>query len=244
MGRIFVTGDVHGGGKDIAKIFNFSKRMKGDLCAEDVMIIAGDWGLIWAKNPRNQDERKYKTKFNGMGLTFFVVLGNHENYDRIEKLPVREAFGGEVRYEPEYENIVYAQNGHYYTINGRLVWVMGGGQSADYLFRVAHENWWPQEVPSDEEIGKCFERFEKGRVDAIDLVVTHTCPMNLQPFDKYYHMKPGMVKRQEIEAMLQRVYDRIGGKAKWFCGHFHVDLARDVRFLLNDVVEIGGHDDK
>jgi len=241
MKRIFVTGDIHGE-IDIAKLFNFQKKLKtlGDKYHEtDVMIIAGDWGLVWALNPKNGDEVKYKTKLNSHGCTYFVVLGNHENFDRIEKLPVKQMFGGTVQYEPEYPNIVYAINGDYYRINEKLIWTMGGGFSIDKYRRTPGISWWPQEVPTPKQLAECWETYESGKRKDIDYVISHTCPLNFIPHDKATHLDPDEIN-QDLEIFLQRVYDdlsKVNKTFKWYFGHYHVDeVNKNVRCLYKDVL--------
>jgi len=240
MNRIFVTGDTHGGSLGgLFKLLSFRKR--NELDNTDVMIIAGDWGFIWAQNPKNQDEIKAKTRLNNHGITYFVVLGNHENYDRIEKLPTKEMYGGVVRYEPVFPNIVYATNG-YYQINGKNFWTMNGGFSIDKAVREPHKSWWPQEVPTLEELDKYWEAFNNGPKSDVDFVVTHTCPLNLSPFDKFSQaFNPDDVDKN-LDIFLQHVWIALkhaNQKYKWYCGHFHLDMqAQVIRFLYNDIIEL------
>ena len=244
--RTFITGDVHG---CVGKLHRFYQWHKSELCKDSVMVIAGDWGFIFTPDEKEQrQENMLKEILDGFDITFFVVLGNHENYDRIEKLPTKQMFGNTVRYEPEFENIVYAVNGNYYTINDKLFWVMGGAFSPDAYKRTPKLDWWAQEVPDKETLDACLENFQNGDVASIDYVVTHTCPLNLQPYNKY--TSAVWVKQMtdieinlDIENMLQKVYDHLkqhNNKFEWYCGHFHLDQQREIRFLYNDVVELKG----
>lgn len=111
MGRLFVTGDTHGG-LDMSKLN--SRHFKcADLTKDDILVIMGDAGFIWADSAQEKFWQKF---LEDKPWTTFCVLGNHENYDRIEELPTT-IFGGEMCYKVS-DSIYYAMSGKVYDLCG------------------------------------------------------------------------------------------------------------------------------
>ena len=81
---MFILSDVHGE-KELIKPFLLS--------SEKYCFQLGDFGFIWKYTDWKYNrflrhfERDYPEK------VIFTVLGNHENYDSIEKMPMRTVLG-------------------------------------------------------------------------------------------------------------------------------------------------------
>ena len=136
MGRIFVCGDIHHE-NDIAKIQHQNFTIQKDLTKEDVLIVAGDWGGIWYNDYRNKNLLDWWELRN---FTTLVVLGNHENYDVINKLCIVDKFGSKVRKMSD--SVFIAERGEIYTINGKKILTFGGAESTDKQYRVEGYSWW------------------------------------------------------------------------------------------------------
>jgi hypothetical protein len=234
MNRIFITGDVHGT-HDWQKLFDFNFD---SFDKSDVMIIAGDWGHIWGGISSTTDKYQ-KTKLQALNYSFFVVLGNHENYDRIYALPTKEAYGNTVWYEPEFPDIVYAQRGLVYNINGKKFWCFGGAFSVDVEYRIPHRSWWSQELPTQEEMDIGLQNLQNNE---IDYIVTHTCPERFEPREKWV----SFLTKEQVDKSLEKYFDRVWELKcdeidGWFSGHYHIDKSEPngiYHHLYNSIIEI------
>ena len=88
---IFVTGDCHG---------NF-ERFKPEYFPEqaqmtkrDIVICAGDFGGVWFGDGRDEAALDW---LESLPFTLAFVCGNHENYDALERYPVKDWHGGNYR---------------------------------------------------------------------------------------------------------------------------------------------------
>jgi predicted phosphodiesterase len=84
--KIYFCGDTHGS-VDFEKLENFFDIQKDEISKNDFLIQLGDFGFIW----KSLDDTKQRVDLEylaSQNITFCVVLGNHENYDEIEKLPI------------------------------------------------------------------------------------------------------------------------------------------------------------
>ncbi len=235
---IYITGDTHGEFGRFAK-----KRMKKkgmELTDNDYVIICGDMGLCWADDATYRYECNF---FKGKPFTVLWVQGNHENYDLIETYPLEEWHGGKVRHIVR-DKVLLLERGQIYEIEGNTFFTFGGASSHDIQggvlnrgcddfkhlqkkaqtrklpYRVLHESWWPQELPSEEEMEEGMRNLEK--VDyCVDYVITHCCGSKLQ---KEMCEKNGKSYDADIlNNYLQQLEDKLRYK-HWYFGHYHMDL--------------------
>lgn len=75
-------------------------------------------------------------------------------------------------------------------------------------------NWWPEEIPSPEDLATAHRNLEKCGW-CVDYVITHTCPASLSP---YFLTEPR--PSDPTEAMLQEICDKLSFRT-WHFGHFH-----------------------
>lgn len=217
MGRVFVTGDTHGGQAYGAQKLNSSNfKENRELTKEDYLIVAGDFGYLWNKDvPSDEEEYHYKW-FREKKFTTLFVDGNHENFDRIDKLPQVKMFGGEVGMVND--SIYHLKRGEVYTINGIKIFTFGGGVSIDKWRRREHLSWWPQENPNHREFNHGLMNLKEHNWD-VDVVITHDCPTSIYEefdFEKYDYVSQLQKYLEDVEGQLS--YKR------WFFGHYHFDI--------------------
>ena len=90
---IYITGDIHG------SPYRFSTREfpEGkEMTKDDVVIICGDFGLIWDLDENNVEEKYWLNWLEEKLFTTIFVDGNHENFDRLYNYPVEKWNGGNV----------------------------------------------------------------------------------------------------------------------------------------------------
>ena len=129
--KVFVIGDVHGDFKGLGVILKFLTQ-NNHTDKNDVLIVAGDCGFVWTDSNSERKERKHLCSFP---ITIMVVLGNHENYDIIEKFETTYKYGAEC-YKDNSSDIYYIKNGEVLTIGDKRIWTYGGGLSIDKDYRL------------------------------------------------------------------------------------------------------------
>jgi predicted phosphodiesterase len=238
MGKIYVTGDIHGD-YEVDKVFKWAE--KECPTKNDYLIITGDFGLVfygkYAKKYKEKELPMLK-KLNDMPFTTLFVDGNHENFDRLydtNEFPVEEWNGGSIaRIMP---NVIHLKRGQVFEINGNKFFTLGGALSLDRELRKPHISWWSQELLSYEELNLSFENLKKHN-RKIDYVITHAGPrffakkifesLNL-PF--FAHDNTEI----ELEELLRKVEYK-----HWYCGHYHYDFTYgNISTLYNNFVKIG-----
>lgn len=233
MNRVFITGDLHGGAIGDANKLTSRKFPEGKtLTKNDYVIIAGDFGFIWDVNKSGKQEKYYHKWFEEKPWTTLFVDGNHENFDRIDKLPDMEMFGGTVG--KLNDSIYHLKRGEIYTINGIKIFTFGGGFSIDKERRREFITWWSQEAPNIEEYNNGLKNLKKHN-NKVDLIITHDCSeriYNLFTFTKYYQT-----------TTLQKYFEQLEESVDfnhWYFGHYHEDREFDSKHtvLYNKVKEI------
>lgn len=219
----------------MAKVDWLSQHAEG-LTRDDALIILGDFGLLWA-DPPTQKETDRLDWLEFQPWTTFVVDGNHENFDMLEKLPVTHGFGGSI--QEIRPHVVRLMRGETYTIGGHTFFVVGGAHSIDAQWRVPHQSWWPQEVPVESERERIAAAAQA--VGEVDYVLTHCPPTGCyrwyrSRFPKFWGPSDEYTDWLEEHVEGQFAYKR------WFYGHIHMDLPLDERHtvLYNEVFDLDG----
>lgn len=225
---IWATGDCHGNFQRFGmKYFPEQKGMNRD----DYMIVCGDFGF-WTDTP---EEKYWLDWLEKKPFTTLWVDGNHENFDRLNELPVHEWHGGMVHYIRPH--IIHLMRGQLYNIDGYTFFTVGGASSHDIQdgildpeapdfeqeywfkrrtrqnFRVKGVSWWPEELPSDEEYLTAMDTLERTNWK-VDYVITHCAPTSIaQTIDRDY-------ESDALTDFLEMVNQRLEFHY-WLCGHYH-----------------------
>ncbi len=218
-GRVFVCGDTHGDEFDTSKLSKRKFRVQKELTKDDVMIQLGDFGWVYYPFGENKEQEYWLDVLAGRSYTLAVVLGNHENYDLIETLPIEMKWGNEVRVlYRKTGNIYFLKRGGVYEINGRKILVIGGAESTDRGTRNEGISWWRQECLSYAETESCLDEIEI-HGDTYDYVLSHTCPESI-----IYRLVGGkfLDRKCSVASFLQHI-DGIVKCKEWHFGHFHKD---------------------
>ena len=185
---IYATGDTHGNFQRFAPE-HFPEQ--AGMTKEDYMIICGDFGGVWdggKKEGRNLDW------LEDLPFTTLFISGNHENFDLLRKYPTEEWNGGKIqRIRP---HVIHLMRGQVFDLQGYSFFTMGGARSHDIedgvlnpkapdfeeqywtlrrmggRFRVNHQSWWKQELPSKTEYEEARHSLE-GIHYEMDYVITH-----------------------------------------------------------------------
>ena len=234
--RVFVTGDTHGE-VDFHKLTTKNFPIQKELTKKDLVIICGDAGVCWS----GKKDRWIQDWYNERNFTTFSVLGNHENYDIIENLPIVNFMGGKA-YKVN-DSFYFAKNGEIYTIGNKKCFVFGGAHSHDKLYRKEGSSWWPQEAPDMGQRNQAIENLAKYNYK-VDYIFTHCGPREV------VKDKLGF-ESDDINAFLSFIMNNVEFE-KWFMGHYHLNRTfpidanekmRRLNLLYNDIVEIDIEED-
>lgn len=227
---VFVTGDCHGNFQRFSRRY-FPEQKTMDR--NDYIIICGDFGGVWANTP---EERYWLDWLEDRPFTTLFVDGNHENFDRLNALPVHHWHGGAVHHVRPH--VIHLMRGQLYEIDGRTFFTMGGAQSHDvedgildpaepdfqdrqrelkragrHRFRVLGRSWWPGELPSDAEYLAAMEMLERASWKT-DYVITHCAPTHIALVMNHHNEADAL---SDFLEMVDRRLEYTG----WFFGHFH-----------------------
>lgn len=223
----YITGDVH---RKWNRVMSFCSQM--GTTKNDVMIVLGDAGINYYGAGRDAAIKEYLSSLN---ITLFCVHGNHEN--RPQNIPsyrAAEFCGGNVYVEPEYPNLIFADDGQIYNLNGKKCMVIGGAYSVDKYFRLSQgRHWWPDEQP-DDAIKDKVEQALVSEGYSVDAFLTHTCPFKYIPTEMFLPCIDQSTVDNSTELWLDQIEDACDYK-EWYCGHYHTTKQVDkLQFMFEN----------
>lgn len=231
---IYITGDTHNtidmsnlSAKNLRKYCSWQGR---DSKSITYAMVLGDFGLPWYDcsvdengiHPEKKDDQYLLRWYNEKPFKILAVMGNHDNYNMIEKLPEVDMFGKKVLKVSD--NIFYLKRGEIYNIEGNIFLVLGGAQSHDKEWRKLNLNLWSQEEWTAEEETACLRCIEDYGTD-VDYIVSHTGPIegiscvesscDDESCREAFMEDPNVRFNTKIDEMMTY--------KKWFFGHWHRD---------------------
>ena len=199
---VYLTGDTHG---DIDRFRHGRLRW---LSRRDTVVVLGDFGFVWDGSKEEQKKLDWLRK---RPYTLLFLDGCHENYDLLAQYPTEERFGGTV--QALGGNVYHVCRGSVLTLEGKKYLCFGGAESQDKEEREPGVNWWPQEMPSDEEYARCEKTLEENGWQ-VDYVLTHDAPSRF--------LELGESNR--LHLFLDKILLKLHYE-KWFFGCYHKDVA-------------------
>ena len=179
------------------------------------------------------------------------MQGNHENYDMIAEYPLEKWNGGSVRHIVR-DRIILLERGQVFNIDGYSFFTFGGAKSHDTQggildkddldydeerrkairsglpFRIKHESWWEQELPTEEELQEGRNNLEK--VDyKVDYIIAH-CLSTSKQYELERAYGGSYIHTFYKSDILTNYFDELEGRLQykhWICGHYHIDLPLD-----------------
>lgn len=240
---VWITGDIHG---DPRRFNTESFFEQESTTKDDVMIICGDFGLVWDYTGEGSTEYWWLNWLENKPWTTVFVDGNHENFHRINAYPVKEWNGGlvhEIR-----PHVLHLMRGEIFTIEGRKFFAMGGASSHDISdgiidsqnwkqeakawwnagkrsYRIKDISWWSEEIPSKEELENGLKNLSD-HDNAVDFIITHSPPASVITL-----LGHGLYKQDKLTQYLEEIRATISYQ-KWFMGHMHVNQAMNDKDLI------------
>lgn len=245
MRKLYVTGDLHAS-QDIDKLMPYKWPEGQKLNNDDCVIVAGDFGLVF------YPKGAYDSLLNWLDTqpwTTLFIDGNHENFDDLLSYPEIERFNGPVG---RIRSSVYhlKRRGHVYDIAGKRIWCFGGAVSADKIKRIQGQSWWPEELPTRQEMLYGLEQIEDYHRE-FDYIITHDCPAHVL-CSCWRHFEPYNSSFKKYSSAVGEYLEIVASKVhfkRWLFGHYHVDISCDYsehspyrkqryRGLYRDIVRI------
>ena len=174
-----VCGDTHGLPSCFRKLNTTEWPEQKELCSDDLLIILGDFGLIFEIVSTAEEEWWLNWLLNKRCTVAFLD-GNHENFHRLKYFPVTKKWGGNVQIiKSKGDKCIYhLMRGQVYTIEGRKIFTMGGAKSTDRGIERLGLDWWPEETPNYEEWQEADKNL-KLHDNKVDSILTHTGPSSI-----------------------------------------------------------------
>ncbi len=227
---IYVTGDTHG-------VIDYDKLLSPELrklSKDDYVIICGDCGVFFFPDEKEEMLQKYSS----LPYTILFIDGNHENFDMLNEYPVEEWNGGKIHRLSE--QLIHLLRGQVFTIEGHTFFTFGGGLSVDKAWRTPRVSWWPEELPTDEEIEEGMNNLKQYDYQ-VDFVLTHDCPITIGKIVclHTFKSKNGNVRLSKSNEALEQFYNVLKFK-HWYFGHYHFDLELTEQFtcLYQDFIRV------
>ena len=235
---IYITGDTHG---DFRKFSSTAFPEQSEMTKDDIVIICGDFGGVWDYRGETKEEKYWLDWLEDKPFTTCFVDGNHENFNRLNSYPVKEWHGGKVHeIRP---SVLHLMRGEVFEIDGKKIFTFGGASSHDIhdgildpndfcdeydfrrtynrwwnegkMFRVKGLSWWPEELPSEEEMQNGIKNLEKHNW-AVDYVVTHSPSASIIAL-----LGSGLYEQDVLTRYLEEIRVKLDYK-RWIAGHMHV----------------------
>lgn len=240
---VWITGDIHGDPRRFNTESFFEQK---NTTKDDVIIICGDFGLVWDYTGEGSTEYWWLNWLDNKPWTTVFVDGNHENFHRLNAYPVKEWNGGlvhEIR-----PHVLHLMRGEVFTIEGKKFFAMGGASSHDIsdgiidspnwreeertfweegkrLYRIKGITWWEEEIPSKEELENGLKNLSD-HDNAVDFIITHSPPASVISL-----LGRGLYKQDKLTQYLEKLRTTTSYQ-KWFMGHMHINKAINDKELL------------
>lgn len=202
------------------------------------LCVLGDAGLNFYKSNGEHELKKELQSLiceKNKNLFLLFVRGNHEmRPENIKEYTETEMFGGKVRVEKEFPNLIFLEDGEIYRIEDKYYLVLGGGYSRDAFSRVINEiGYWSDEELSAEEMRETLERLKEKMPEEI-IVLSHMLPEEVAPLSG--------IEGGKTQKFLQTVLEKYRERVKaWHAGHYHKDIfwqQNHVKFYIHNKISI------
>lgn len=234
--RLFITGDIHGW-HDLGKLAEMKFHLGSELTKRDILLVAGDIGVVWHGGEKDRRLQKW---YEDAPWTTCAVDGNHENHHELRNLTIVPIYGGTARIVND--SLYFLERGSIFKFGQLSLFAFSGGISIDKEHRVQGKTWWPEEIPSPQELEYARENLLSYDL-SVDIVLTHTAPeitirqmVDADETNLYYYALKGDDQTVRYLDQIENILDF----KSWFFGHFHRDrvLEDGFRAVYRDIIEI------
>jgi len=203
---IYLTADLHG------EIERFKDKRLRRLKKGDTLIVLGDFGFLWN---RTLPERRILSALGRAKYQILFLEGAHENFSLLNAVTPEPFCGGMSR--PLGGKLRQLCRGGVFTIEGKRIFVCGGGQPDPVFFETNGADFL-QPPPDDAELAAMRERL-RAEGDAVDYILTHEAPESL-------HRALAPTDRRNETNALNRFFTEVAEGVRyghWYFGCYHID---------------------
>lgn len=201
----YIRGDTHG---DSAVWAAPGYGIRQYVKEGDFLFICGDFGYV--------DKPYVLDELETFPFTILFCDGNHENFGMLNQYPLEMWNGGKIHRIRE--NVIHLMRGQVYEINGKKYFVMGGAASIDKKYLVEGICWWPEEVPSEEEIEEAKRNLKRVNYE-VDVIITHA--PTKEAMDEF-KLRP-IAQEERLRRFLDKWIPLVVTYKHWYFGHIHLD---------------------
>ena len=154
---ILFGGDAHGDANYVDILA--SRAVKLDV---KKLVLLGDVGFFWPGGEifTEVDVPRIAAKYD---IDIYGIDGNHDNHAKLRHDATDFVEVG--------ERFFYIPRGHSWTWGESKFLGIGGAYSVDKDVRVAYVDWWPNEMPDEDDIQRAVD------VGEVDIVLAHEFPL-------------------------------------------------------------------
>ena len=239
---VWISGDIHGNPVRLSSDNFYEQKEFSGNKDENIVIICGDFGLVWNRNEENKNEKHWLNWLENKPFTTVFVDGNHDNIPRLNSYPIKEWHGGlvnEIR-----PHVLRLRRGEVFTIEDKKFFAFGGASSHDiqdgiidyedknwkeqarklesqgkYMYRIKGLSWWEQELPSQKEMDNGLINLQK-EINKVDYSITHSPSTS----ELYLMGGKGLYQSDILTNYLEEIRVNTEYKRHFF-GHMHVNKA-------------------
>jgi 3-oxoacid CoA-transferase subunit A len=258
MGRVFVTGDLHG---DKYYVNNTISQIDNPS-ADDFIIVCGDAGFEYEDYNMGMAKKAAK-RFPGVWI---VLRGNHDScyWDRHTSIidgeviaedgwDIQNYRGGIYLFQKKYPNIWYLPDeGCIYRLGDYNILFIPGAYSVDKWYRLRNGYPWNPKEQLTEGEKNDLSLLTIEWLDLalpIDFVIAHTFPLKLEKYYNYLFMDG--IDQSEVDKSTEEwlddfsnIYENAEDFKHYFGGHFHSDIELTDKYtmLFHEVVNLADYE--
>ncbi len=208
---IYIYGDLHRH-IDLDPLIKHTKEE--GATSDDVLIILGDFGGVWSSEEEDNEFLKHLVDVVPYKHILFID-GNHENFDRLNKMPIVEMYGSPT-HEVLKDKIYHLMRGYKYTIEGKTFFAMGGASSIDRHLRTEGVDWWADEQPNNGEYERAFRTLDENEF-TFDYIISHCVAQKIQCYLSSY-----LTDKNKLTNFFDSIIDDLK-YTRWYFGHYHLN---------------------
>jgi UDP-2,3-diacylglucosamine pyrophosphatase LpxH len=208
-----MLGDLHNEFEGLAEYIEINN------IKDSAFVCVGDFtrGVGFAANLEQYEKRLIKLNefLSNCNSIVYSIRGNHDNPKYY-------------RGAHDFSNIVFMPDYTILSLNGKRFFCLGGAISIDRMVNIPGIDWFPDE-------GVVINEDELPNITDIDIMVTHTAPNGVYPFnfhtlvDEYALNDKDLKTELNLERHKLRIFfDKIKAQNpnlnKYFYGHYHQDF--------------------
>lgn len=230
---IYVTGDIHA---EVPTLLNWLDKCRIPHQKDQIIVLLGD---VCVNYYCNYKDREAKVLLQDSNRTYFCIHGNHERRpETISTYHTDVWNSGRVYVEDEHSNLIFAQDGEVYDLEGLKTLVLGGAYSVDKWYRLQNGwNWFADEQIPEQQRNVILKKVRQ--LGKVDLVLSHTCPYQWQPTDLFLSSIDQNSVDNSTERWLTEIEKNLDYRY-WLFGHFHDDRSINdkAQMLFKNVIDL------